>query len=182
MAGSHQDVNDPVPTAYYRDSKVAQGRAKPCLLCTTARRRSTQRTKIHRQAAQAGRHPSNTHSGQSQQPFPALERTAEVAFFSTLFAKNLSKQLCESRRRKNDTDGSSERLKASGKSVPVVQSVECRCAETRERERASDRRPPTRTNQGRGASLFRLHGDININTAYITLKPTRVALPHAFHK
>ena len=32
-----------------------------------------------------------------------------------MFAKNLSKQLCESRRRKNDTDGSSERLKASGK-------------------------------------------------------------------
>ena len=38
-----------------------------------------------------------------------VERTAEEALVSNCFAKNLSKQLCESRRRKNDTDGSSER-------------------------------------------------------------------------
>ena len=57
---------------------------------------------------------SEKRSPRNQNPLCPTRHTRRVAH-PALRTKNLSKQLCESRRRKNDTDGSSERLKASEK-------------------------------------------------------------------
>ena len=70
----------------------------------------------------------------SKHLFPAVERAVEEALLSNCFAKNLSKRLCESQRvcvkeTTRNTDGSSERLKASGTrgevrySTPVLRTV-----------------------------------------------------------
>ena len=68
-------------------------------------------------------------------------KKAEVLATKQLFAKNLSKQLCESRRRKNDTDGSSERLKASVRKKELESSYMYAPQETVKKESSACNQP-----------------------------------------